>query len=133
MAGEATLVALAPLGTFAHNTHSGEFILLCLSLALGLQNGVFSKSQGVSVHATYITGDVTNLLTSLVRKEGGEARNWSSQKRTTIRVLLTTSLSFIAGAVLAGFAVHRFNSYALWLLLIPMLLAAFLSWTFNRN
>ncbi len=130
---EAASVALAPVGAVVHSPRSGLLVLLCLSIALGLQNGVFSKSRGISVHGTYITGDVSNLLTSLIRKEEGEARNWSSKKRTTVEVLSTTWLSFIVGAALAGFAVHRLHTYAVWLLLIPMLSAACVSWTFNRN
>ena len=65
---EAAFVGVAPLFQFTQGSHNNVLMLVCLCFALGLQNGTFSKSEGVSVHATYITGDATSLLVSLLKR-----------------------------------------------------------------
>lgn len=120
---EASLVGVAPLPLSSQHSHTSFFMLVCLSLALGLQNGTFSKSEGVSVHATYITGDATSLLVSLLRRPDAHSSGKSPGKHTTITVLGVIWPSFATGAFVAGFAVHYFDAHALWLLEVPLLLA----------
>ena len=122
---EAALVGVAPL---THDPHAKLFMLVCLCLALGLQNGTFSKSDGVSVHATYITGDATSLLVSLLRRPDASSSGKSPDKRTTDSVLGIVWPSFAVGALIAGLAVHRFGAHALWLLEVPLLLATLFAW-----
>lgn len=121
---EAALVGVAPL---PHHSHANLFMLVCLCLALGLQNGTFSKSDGVSVHATYITGDATSLLVSLLRRPDAGSPGKSPDKRTTNTVLSVVWPSFAVGALIAGLAIHRFGAHALWLLEAPLLLVTILA------
>lgn len=120
---EAALVGVAPLARSSHNSHTNLFMLVCLSLALGLQNGTFNQSEGVSVHATYITGDATSLIASLLKKPDAHSPRKSPNKHTTDTVLGVTWSSFAVGALLAGVSVHHFGADALWLLEIPLLVA----------
>ena len=127
LAIEATLVGVAPVSRFSQHSHTSLYVVICLCLALGLQNGVFSKSEGVSVHATYVTGDTTSLLVSLLQRPDAS----SSKKpgpRTTKTVLGVIWPSFAVGAALAGVAVHYLGADALWLLEVPLLLATFAAW-----
>ena len=41
-----------------------EVFVVCMSLALGMQNGAFQRTGGISVHTTYLTGMITSLMTS---------------------------------------------------------------------
>jgi uncharacterized membrane protein YoaK (UPF0700 family) len=41
----------------------GLFVI-CMALALGLQNGAWRGIGGITVHSTYLTGMITSLLTS---------------------------------------------------------------------
>ena len=123
---EAALIAIAPLSPFSHESHTKVFMLVCMCLALGLQNGVFTKSRGVSVHPTYITGDATSLISSLVRPP--DATTKSPDTRTKHTVLGVIWPSFAVGAALAGLAVHYLAAHALWLLGVPLLLATAGAW-----
>jgi uncharacterized membrane protein YoaK (UPF0700 family) len=39
-----------------------EIFLVCVALALGMQNGAFRSAGGISVHTTYLTGMTTSLV-----------------------------------------------------------------------
>ncbi len=124
---EAVLVGVAPLTGMSRGSHTDVPMLVLLSLALGLQNGVFSKDKGVAVHTTYITGDVTSLLVSVFKKPGDPASGKSPGKHTTDTMLGTIWPSFAAGALAAGVAVHFLREDALWWLEVPLLLAIVLA------
>ncbi len=123
---EAALVAIVPLSPFSHESHTRVFMLVCMCLALGLQNGVFRKSKGVSVHLTYLSGDATLLIASLLRPP--DAPKKSPDTRTTNTVLGVIWPIFAVGAALAGLAVHYLGARALWLLEVPLLLATISAW-----
>src|ERR1700693_2648619 len=46
----------------ASNRANGELFIVCMCLALGIQNGALEKTNGISVHSTYMTGMVTTLM-----------------------------------------------------------------------
>ncbi len=128
LVAEAGLVGIAPLPTALHSSHSKVFMLVCLCLALGFQNGIFSKSEGVSVHATYVTGDTSSLLVSLLRRPAARSAAKTPEKHTTDKVLGVIWPSFAVGAAFAGLAVHSMATHALWLLELPLLLATIFAW-----
>ncbi|MCU1298654.1 MAG: hypothetical protein JWO91_2932 [Acidobacteriaceae bacterium] len=41
-----------------------EIFVVCMALTLGLQNGAFQRTGGISVHTTYLTGMITSLITT---------------------------------------------------------------------
>jgi uncharacterized membrane protein YoaK (UPF0700 family) len=47
---------------FLSNRANVELFIVCMCLALGLQNGALNKTNGISVHSTYMTGMVTTLM-----------------------------------------------------------------------
>jgi uncharacterized membrane protein YoaK (UPF0700 family) len=60
-------VLLIVAAYFALASHTGvrlESFVVCMALALGLQNGAFRRTGGISVHTTYLTGMITGLITT---------------------------------------------------------------------
>jgi uncharacterized membrane protein YoaK (UPF0700 family) len=58
---------LIVISYFALVSHAGvalKSFVVCLSLALGLQNGAFQRTGGISVHTTYMTGLITGLIST---------------------------------------------------------------------
>jgi uncharacterized membrane protein YoaK (UPF0700 family) len=47
-----------------------EAFVACMSLALGLQNGAFRRTGGISVHTTYLTGTITSLIGMRMERQG---------------------------------------------------------------
>ena len=115
--------SLAPSSGLPHGV--GIFVTL-LSLALGLQNGAFRRVGGISVHTTYLTGMITNLIST-------EAEQYASEEvppdvRThnpTIRILCGIWLAFVLGAGMGAAMVFHFGALGMLgaaLLLIPLAL-----------
>jgi uncharacterized membrane protein YoaK (UPF0700 family) len=65
---EVLLIVAAYLALTSHRTSAAEVFVICLSLALGLQNAAFRRTGGISVHTTYLTGMITGLLASQAEK-----------------------------------------------------------------
>jgi uncharacterized membrane protein YoaK (UPF0700 family) len=72
MGAEIVLISSAYLALTSHLTARFGLFVSCMSLALGLQNGAFSQTGGISVHTTYLTGTITSLLKT-------EAKRYSSE------------------------------------------------------
>jgi len=62
MAVEILLISTAYFALTSHLTAKVGLFVSCMSLALGLQNGAFSRAGGISIHTTYLTGMITSLL-----------------------------------------------------------------------
>src|SRR5262249_5761404 len=67
LAADLGLSVSAPLIFSAHLAGSQAFVL-CVSLALALQNGAFRRVGGIGVHTSYLTGMITNLISSAAEK-----------------------------------------------------------------
>lgn len=93
---EASLTLAAYLALAVHANASLEVFVVCMSLALGIQNGAFQSAGGISVHTTYLTGLITGLITTEARKTISMARD----PRQTL-------LYGIWGAFVAGGTVGR--------------------------
>ena len=61
---EVVLIVAAYLALASHAGPAVEILVVCLSLALGLQNGAFRRTGGISVHTTFLTGMITGLIAS---------------------------------------------------------------------
>ncbi|HEX3446192.1 MAG TPA: YoaK family protein, partial [Chthoniobacterales bacterium] len=44
------------------SNRANELFIVCMCLALGIQNGALNRTNGISVHSTYMTGMVTTLI-----------------------------------------------------------------------
>jgi uncharacterized membrane protein YoaK (UPF0700 family) len=99
------------------NRANAELFIACMCLALGIQNGALNKTNGISVHSTYMTG----MVTALMQKSFGHlSLKWSSRggspedsARITIRVLAPMWISFILGAFTGAMIVSSFSSNGL--------------------
>lgn len=107
---EIALVGLAALAmTLQWEYGTGAFIL-CVALALGLQNGALRRVVGTSVHTTYLTGMITNLIISAANKGLGDvAQERPITADPTLRLLSGIWMSFLLGAVTGAAMVLRFK------------------------
>jgi uncharacterized membrane protein YoaK (UPF0700 family) len=98
---EASLTLAAYLALATHATTGAEVFVVCMSLALGIQNGAFQSTGGISVHTTYLTGMITGLITA-------EAKNAISTTRDSRqRLLYGIWVAFVVGGIVgAGLALH---------------------------
>jgi uncharacterized membrane protein YoaK (UPF0700 family) len=75
-----------------------EIFVVCLSLALGVQNAAFRRTGGISVHTNYLTGTITTLLTSEAEKRAFD----TAPRQATIPDPKSSLLFGIWGAFLLG-------------------------------
>ena len=111
MGVEIVLISTAYLALTSHLPARFGLFVSCMSLALGLQNGVFSQARGISVHTTYLTGMITSLLKTVTERHSSQtiAGNapTSDQK---IKILGGIWLSFFLGATVGAAMVFGFGA-----------------------
>jgi uncharacterized membrane protein YoaK (UPF0700 family) len=97
---------------------------MCMCLALGIQNGALHKTNGISVHSTYVTGMVTTLMQKSFDhySSNGSPEQHSARDsaRLTMRILATMWISFIFGATAGSVIVSSFHGIGLWGLVLPL-------------
>jgi len=121
---EVLLIVSASL--FLINRANAELFIVCMCLALGIQNGALDKTNGISVHSTYMTGMVTTLMQKsfgrLSLNRSSKADPPSDTARLTIRVLAPMWISFIVGAFTGAVIVSSFHSAGLLGIVVPLVL-----------
>jgi uncharacterized membrane protein YoaK (UPF0700 family) len=107
-------VILVMAGSFALMFHAAagtEIFVLCLSLALGLQNGIFRRAGGISVHTTFLTGMITGLMVTRAEKFlSGMTAGAPSAHDVKSRLLCGIWASFFLGAATGAALVFRFKA-----------------------
>jgi uncharacterized membrane protein YoaK (UPF0700 family) len=102
---------------FLSNRANEELFIVCMCLALGIQNGSLHKTNGSSVHSTYMTGMVTALVQKsfdhLSSKQSLKKDSAKDSARLTIRVLAVMWMSFILGAFTGAVIVSSFQRIGL--------------------
>lgn len=102
------------------HTLAGFWVLLALAaFALGLQSAALTEVAGSRVRTTYVSGMLTNLTQTAVRRLRGRRDD-----RRSLRLLATACVAYVAGATLGSFGLRELT---LWCLAIPagaILLAA---------
>ena len=79
-----------------------EVFVVCMSLALGMQNGAFQRTGGISVHTTYLTGMITSLMTAEAKQP-----QIMSTRDPKLNLLYGIWLAFfVGGAIGAAMAVQ---------------------------
>jgi uncharacterized membrane protein YoaK (UPF0700 family) len=66
------LILAASLAMASGGARRTEVFVILVSLALGLQNGAFRRVGGISVHTTYLTGMITNLVSTEAERYASE-------------------------------------------------------------
>jgi len=111
---------------FLSNRANQELFIACMCLALGIQNGALHKTNGISVHSTYMTGMVTALMHKsfdhLSSKHSPKEDFSRDSARLTIQVLAPMWISFIFGAVTGAVIVSSFHSIGLLGIVLPLIL-----------
>lgn len=114
---------------FLGNSANKELFIVCMCLALGIQNGALHKTNGISVHSTYMTGMVTMLVQKsfdhLSSKQSPQKDSSKDSARLTIQVLAPMWISFILGAFAGAVMVLSFQQIGLLgmaFLLIPLII-----------
>ena len=112
---EVLLIVSASL--FLINRANAELFIVCMCLALGIQNGALDKTNRISVHSTYMTGMVTTLMQKSFRhlssKRSPKEDSSRVSVRLTIQVLAPMWISFIFGALAGAVIVSSFHSVGL--------------------
>jgi uncharacterized membrane protein YoaK (UPF0700 family) len=96
-----------------------------MCLALGIQNGALHKTDGISVHSTYMTGMVTTLMQKgfdQLFSENPKKDYAEASVRHSIQVLGPMWMSFIFGAIAGALIVSAFHSIGLLGIILPLLL-----------
>jgi uncharacterized membrane protein YoaK (UPF0700 family) len=118
------LVLVGAAFVFLWNHANSELFILCMCLALGMQNDALRNTHRVSVHSTYMTGMVTSLVQKgfayFLSERNAESRSSTDSASTAIRVLAPMWMSFILGAVGGAVMVARFHALGL-LGMVPLL------------
>jgi uncharacterized membrane protein YoaK (UPF0700 family) len=78
-----------------------ELFVIFMSLALGLQNGAWREAGGITVHSTYLTGMVTNLLTTGAQRYVSKASR-ESRPDAKVSLLCGMWIAFVLGALLGA-------------------------------
>jgi uncharacterized membrane protein YoaK (UPF0700 family) len=102
-----------------------ELFIVCMCLALGIQNGALHKTDGISVHSTYMTGMVTTLMQKgfdQLFSENPKKDYAEPSVRHSIQVLGPMWMSFIFGAIAGALIVSAFHSIGLLGIILPLLL-----------
>lgn len=102
---------------FLSNSGNKESFIVCMCLALGIQNGALHKTNGISVHSTYMTGMVTMLMQKsfdhLSSKQRPREDFSRDSARNSIQVLAPMWISFILGALTGAVMVLSFQRIGL--------------------
>jgi uncharacterized membrane protein YoaK (UPF0700 family) len=101
---EVILTLTAYLESAFHAALRVEVFVVCMSLALGMQNGAFQRTGGISVHTTYLTGLITSLMTAEARRP-----QILSARDPRLNLLYGIWLAFFAGAVIVAAMAFQFK------------------------
>ena len=78
---QACLIGTVSLPLVRGSHHYAVWLVTALCLALGLQNGVVTSVGSVSLHATFISGDLTTLMGELSERLSGNVGKLHDQRR----------------------------------------------------
>jgi uncharacterized membrane protein YoaK (UPF0700 family) len=85
-----------------------EIFIICVSLALGMQNGAFQRTGGISVHTTYLTGMITSLMTA----EANESQIMRTRD-PKLKLLYGIWLAFFLGGALGAVMAFQFKKMSI--------------------
>lgn len=81
-----------------------EIFVVCLALTLGMQNGAFQRTGGISVHTTYLTGMITSLVTAEAKRS-----QIMSTRDPKLHLLYGIWLAFFVGGAAGAAMVFLFK------------------------
>jgi uncharacterized membrane protein YoaK (UPF0700 family) len=113
MGVETVLILIAYFALTSHLAAQLEVFVSCMSLALGLQNGGFHKAGGISVHTTYLTGMITDLVRTEAEKHTSAALSRTPPPDPKRSILCGIWIAFVLGATIGAAMVFRLEALAI--------------------
>jgi uncharacterized membrane protein YoaK (UPF0700 family) len=111
---EVILIVTASLTLASPVATRVEIFVICMSLALGLQNGAFRRAGGISVHTTYLTGMITSFVTTKAGNLASPAvPHLATPQEPKIGLLLSIWAAFVLGAGVGAAMVFHFKVFGL--------------------
>ena len=101
---EVILTMTAYLALASREASGAEVFVVCMALALGLQNGAFQRTGGISVHTTYLTGMITSLITT-----EAELPHPVTKLNPKVNILCGIWLAFFLGAAIGAALALQFK------------------------
>jgi uncharacterized membrane protein YoaK (UPF0700 family) len=117
---EIVLISLAYFSMTSHIALRLELFVGCMSLALGLQNGTWQRAGETSVHTTFLTGMLTNLLTRTVPTGNSSTALRESETNGKVGLISGIWLAFVVGAGIGAAMVFRFEALGILGVLLPL-------------
>ncbi len=125
---QAILVGIVSLPVVRGSQNYATWLVMALCLALGLQNGAVTSVGGVSLHATFLSGNLTSVVGEVSKGSSGGAGSSQQQHRSPVvskgTLLVIVSMSFVVGAYCADLLIGKFGTLVPIFLLIPFCVAA---------
>jgi len=110
MGTEVVLIAAAYFALASHAARGTVLFVVCMSLALGLQNGAFRRTGGISVHTTYLTGTITSLIgAQMDRSSSAVVPIPSATSDAKVRIFCGVWIAFVLGGIAGAAMVLRFG------------------------
>jgi uncharacterized membrane protein YoaK (UPF0700 family) len=107
---EVILIVAAYWASASQAAFGTEAFVACMSLALGLQNGAFRRTGGISVHTTYLTGTITSLIgMRMERQASPPIRIAAATTEAKVRMLCGIWVAFVVGGGTGAAMVLRFG------------------------
>lgn len=106
--GMETLLVIAAYFAIALHLVAGiEMFVVCFSLAMGLQNGAFRRTGGISVHTNYLTGMITGLLSTQAEQYSFAAAPAITSRDSKVTLVCGIWITFFLGAGTGAAMVFR--------------------------
>jgi uncharacterized membrane protein YoaK (UPF0700 family) len=127
---EVILIVTASLAFAAGTAQRVEIFVILLSVTLGLQNGTFSRVGGVNVHTTYLTGMITNLISTETEKYVSEVSTAPvAAPDAKISLLFRIWGAFVLGAAAGAALVLHFKALGMFGAALVLVALILLRWT----
>jgi len=99
MSIEILLIVASYLALLSRAAWRTEVFVVCVALALGLQNGAFRRAGGISVHTTYLTGTITSLIgTQMERYRSSVIPSPVTAPDPKLRIFCGIWIAFVLGS-----------------------------------
>jgi uncharacterized membrane protein YoaK (UPF0700 family) len=110
---ELVLIVLAYFALASHAAVPRESYVVCMALGLGLQNGAFRRTGGISVHTTYLTGMITGLIATQAKTYlSSTAPDGKTPADPKSGLLYGIWAAFVLGAGVGATIVFKFGAFA---------------------
>jgi uncharacterized membrane protein YoaK (UPF0700 family) len=126
---EVILIVAASLAFASGTAQRVEIFVILLSLALGLQNGAFSRVGGISVHTTYLTGMITSLISTETENYVSEAPAPVAASDPKIGLLFRIWGAFVFGAGTGAAIILHFKALGMLGAALVLITLILLRWT----